>query len=92
MDLQVGKCLDGLSSSLCSTLFPYISFRQEKFWVLFGCELVAPSLNQESSLTSRYGIYRFPLPFVDYFRDFKFTKNKKQKESRNNTHLVEILE
>ena len=31
MDPQVGQTLDGLSFSLCSTLCPCISFRQEQF-------------------------------------------------------------
>jgi hypothetical protein len=33
MDPQVGQTLDGLFFSLCSTLCPCISFRQEQFWV-----------------------------------------------------------
>jgi hypothetical protein len=34
MNPQVGQSLDGLSFfSLCSTLCPCISFRQEQFWV-----------------------------------------------------------
>ena len=35
MDPVVGQSLDGLSFSLCSTLCPCISFRQEQFWVKF---------------------------------------------------------
>jgi hypothetical protein len=33
MDPQVGSSLGGLSFSLCSTLCPHISFRQELLWV-----------------------------------------------------------
>jgi hypothetical protein len=33
MDPLVGQSLDDLSFSLCSTLCPCISFRQEQFWV-----------------------------------------------------------
>jgi hypothetical protein len=33
MDPQVGQSLDGISFSLCSTLYHCISFRQEQFWV-----------------------------------------------------------
>ena len=33
MDPEVGQFLDDLSFSLCSTLCPCISFRQEQFWV-----------------------------------------------------------
>ena len=33
MDPYVEQSLDGLSFSLCSTLCPYISFRQGQFWV-----------------------------------------------------------
>jgi hypothetical protein len=33
LDPQVGNSLDGLSSSLCSTLCPSTYFRQEPFWV-----------------------------------------------------------
>jgi hypothetical protein len=33
MDPQVGQSLGGLSFSLCSTLFPHISFGQGQFWV-----------------------------------------------------------
>jgi hypothetical protein len=33
MGPQVGESLDGLSLSLCSILCPYISLRQEQFWV-----------------------------------------------------------
>ena len=35
MNPQVGQSLDGLSFGLCSTLCPYVSFRQEQFWVKF---------------------------------------------------------
>jgi hypothetical protein len=33
MDPQLGKSLDGLCFSHCSTLCPSMSFRQEQFWV-----------------------------------------------------------
>ena len=33
LDLQVCQSLDRLTFSICSTLFPCISFRQEQFWV-----------------------------------------------------------
>ena len=33
MNCQMGQSLDGLSFSLCSTLSPCISFRQNQFWV-----------------------------------------------------------
>jgi hypothetical protein len=33
MDPQLGHSLDALSFSLCSTLCPSISFRQEQFWI-----------------------------------------------------------
>ena len=35
VDPQVGQSLDDLSFSLCSILCPYISTRQEQFWVKF---------------------------------------------------------
>ena len=47
MDPQVGQAQDGLSFSLCSTLCPHISFRQEQFWVkIFGDGWMVPFLNQ----------------------------------------------
>jgi hypothetical protein len=67
MDAQVGQSLDGLSFSLCSTLCPCISVRQEQFWVKVLEMYVTPSLYWGPWLTSKYGLYRFSLPFVGYF-------------------------
>jgi hypothetical protein len=60
-----GAALDGLSLSLCSTLCPCISFRQEQLWVKI-LEMGGwphPSTG-EPCLTSGYGLNRFSLPFV----------------------------
>jgi hypothetical protein len=60
--------LDGLSSSLCSTLCPYISFRHEQFWVniLEMGGWLQPS-TRKPSLISGYSLDRFSLCFLGYF-------------------------
>ena len=67
MDSQVRQSLDGLSFSLCSILCPFISFRQEQFWVkiLEMGRWPHPS-TRGPCLTSGYGLDRFSLSFVGY--------------------------
>jgi hypothetical protein len=68
MDPQVGQSLDGLSFSLCSTLYPSISFRQEQFWVkILEVGGWPHSSTGGPCLTSGYGLNRFSLPYVVYF-------------------------
>jgi hypothetical protein len=68
MDPQVEQSLDGLSFSLCSTLCPCISFRQEQIWVKFLDMGGWPySSTGGPCLTSVYGLYRFSLPIVKNF-------------------------
>ena len=69
MDPQVGQSLDGLSFSLCSTLCPCISFRQEQFWVKFLDMCGWPdSLTGMPCLTSSYGLNTFSLSSVGEFQ------------------------
>jgi hypothetical protein len=64
MDPQIGQSLHGLSFTLCSTLCPCISFRQEHFWVkiLEVSGWPHPS-TWETCLTSAYGLDRFSSSF-----------------------------
>jgi hypothetical protein len=77
MDPQVRTSLDGFSFTLCFILCPYISFRQEQFWVktleqggwshpsIGVCVCVCVCLS--GCLTSGYGLSRFSLPSAWYF-------------------------
>jgi hypothetical protein len=70
MDPQVGQSLDSLSFSLCFTLWPHISFRQEPFWVknFEMNEWPHPKLGALSNLwINSYGLNSFFLPFVGHF-------------------------
>lgn len=68
MDPQVGKSLHDLSFNHCSTICFSISFRQQKFWANIFWDLwLAISLNHRPCLSTGYGLFRFHLPFVEYF-------------------------